>query len=58
MAQYEVEYNQKADEVEQMQEKTQAKEVLVTEAEQRCLELKIELKRFKEKSQDLESELE
>ena len=58
MAQYEVEYNQKADEVEQMQEKMQAKEVLVTEAEQRCLELKIELKRFKEKSQDLESELE
>ena len=57
MAQYEVEYNQKADEVEQMQEKMQAKEALVTDAEQRCLELKIELKRFKEKSQDLESEL-
>lgn len=57
MAQYEVEYNQKADEVEQMQEKMQAKEALVTDAEQRCLELKIELKRFKEKSQDLENEL-
>ena len=57
MAQYEVEYNQKADEAEQMQEKVQAKEALVTDAEQRCLELKIELKRFKEKSQDLENEL-
>ena len=57
MAQYEVEYNQKADEVEQVQEKMQAKEALVTDAEQRCLELKIELKRFKEKSQDLENEL-
>ena len=29
----------------------------MAEAEQRCLELKIELKRFKEKSSDLESEL-
>ena len=40
-----------------MREKTQASDALVTEAEQRCLELKIELKRFKEKSHNLESEL-
>ena len=33
-------------------------EVLVADAEKRCLELKIELKRFKEKSHDLETELE
>ena len=29
----------------------------MADAEQRCLELKIELKRFKEKSSDLETEL-
>lgn len=58
LAQYEVEYNIKADEVDQMQEKVSTSDGLVTEAEQRCLELKIELKRFKEKSHDLENELE
>jgi len=33
-----------------MQEKLQTKDDLVAEAEKRCLELKIEVKRFKEKS--------
>ena len=40
-----------------MQAKASQSEALVAEAEKRCLELKIELKRYKEKSQDLESEL-
>ena len=58
LTQYEVEYNLKADEADQMNEKVCKSETLVTEAEKRCLELKIEVKRYKEKSQDLEAELE
>ena len=40
-----------------MEGKVAKSETLVTEAEKRCLELKIEVKRFKEKSQEFESEL-
>ena len=41
-----------------MLEKMSKSEVLVVDADKRCLELKIELKRYKEKSHDLETELE
>lgn len=58
MTQYEVEYNLKADEADKMSKKVTMSETLAQEAEKRCLELKIELKRFKEKSHDLETELE
>ena len=54
LTQYEVEYNLKADEVDTMSEKVSKSESLVAEAEKRCLELKIEVKRFKEKSQEFE----
>ena len=41
-----------------MLEKMSKSEALVADADKRCLELKIELKRYKEKSHDLETELE
>ena len=47
-----------ADEVEKMLGKATTSEQLASEAERRCLELKLEVKRFREKSQDLEAELE
>ena len=54
LTKYEVEYNLKADEVDTMSEKVSKSESLVAEADKRCLELKIEVKRFKEKSQEFE----
>lgn len=41
-----------------MHGKVTSSDQLVIEAEKRCLELKLEVKRFREKSQDLEAELE
>ena len=57
MQQYEVEYNQKADEVDDLTAKMAQKDGQIKQIDQECQLLKDELKIYREKSHDLEQEL-
>ena len=54
LTQYEVEYNAKADEADELVIKIKERDERVNEINQMCTELKSELQHFKEKNSDLE----
>ena len=57
MQQYELEYNQKADEVDDLTARITEKDAEIKQIDQECQLLKDELKVYREKSHDLEQEL-